>query len=62
MKRASLSALLLAPSLAFAANDIVRANSYDDGWQAAWETHIRAVHSPTGKTVGKVLQVGDSIT
>ncbi|HYE04043.1 MAG TPA: SGNH/GDSL hydrolase family protein [Planctomycetota bacterium] len=62
MKHASLHALLLAPSLAFAANDIVRANGYDDAWQAAWETHLRAVHSPTGKTLGKVLQVGDSMT
>jgi lysophospholipase L1-like esterase len=50
-------ALLLAQG-----NDQARANSYDDGWEAAWVARSLALYTTTGKSAGKVLQVGDSIT
>ncbi len=56
----ALSAVLVVPSLVFAADDIVRANSYDDAWQSTWEARVRAVHGV--KTGGRVIHVGDSIT
>ncbi|HYE04042.1 MAG TPA: SGNH/GDSL hydrolase family protein [Planctomycetota bacterium] len=64
MIRAILPALLLAPALGFAADDMARANGYDDAWQAAWTAHAKATRAAakTKKTPGLVLQVGDSIT
>ncbi len=62
--RSTIAALLLAPSLLVAADDMARANSYDDAWQPAWTAHAKATRSgaKTKKTPGLVLQVGDSIT
>jgi len=45
-----------------AADDLVRANSYDDAWEVGWVSHCRSVYTTSGKTSGFVLQVGDSIT
>ncbi len=43
-----------------------RANSYDDTWESAWITNAKnVIATPVSgitKTVGKVLQVGDSMT
>jgi len=40
-----------------------RANSYDDDWEPAWVANVKAILSTgVGKTPGKVLQVGDSMT
>ncbi len=45
--------------------DMARANSYDDAWEAAWIANVKDVLAADvgiTKTVGKVLQVGDSMT
>ncbi len=64
MMRTTITALLLAPTLAFAADDMARANSYDDAWQAKWAAQAKLTRAgaKTKKTPGLVLQVGDSIT
>jgi lysophospholipase L1-like esterase len=47
------------------AANAARANSYDDAWESAWVANAKTILStPVGitKTIGKVLQVGDSMT
>jgi hypothetical protein len=48
------------------AHNATRANSYDDAWEAAWIANVKTIlSSPISgvtKTIGKVLQVGDSMT
>lgn len=47
-------------------HDAVRANSYDDAWESAWVANAKAILGTSvpgiTRTVGKVLQVGDSMT
>lgn len=44
-------------------NDKAQANAYDDAWESAWVGRARTVYAAgTGKTNGKVIHVGDSIT
>jgi lysophospholipase L1-like esterase len=39
-----------------------QANSYDNAWQAAWIAHSDSIYTTVGKTLGFVLEIGDSIT
>ena len=51
------------PSPVSTAHDASRANSYDDAWESAWIAKVKSILSANpGKTAGKVLQVGDSMT
>jgi hypothetical protein len=43
-------------------NDKIQANGRDDAWENAWVTHCRTVYTATGKTIGMVIHLGDSIT
>ena len=51
---------------AASAHNATRANSYDDAWESAWIARAKTILATPvpgiTKTVGKVLQVGDSMT
>src|SRR5262245_15152417 len=62
MRTSILALLVVLGASATAADDMERANSYDDAWQGEWIGHCRKVFTKTGKTEGLTLAVGDSIT
>jgi len=59
---ASVALLLLILPMLDAQTDETEANSYDAAWLGGWISHCQGVYTTAGKTVGFVLQVGDSIT
>ena len=65
-KSASADVTVVAPPPPAVLHDIVRANSYDNGWKQAWQANAKKVFSTPvqgiTKTPGLVIHVGDSMT